>query len=56
MMKQIFILILAALCVLAGCATPLTTAVEKRDIQEIKALLDSGASINEPGGDPGLHR
>ena len=51
-MKQIFILILAALCVLAGCATPLTTAVEKRDIQEIKALLDSGANINEPGGDP----
>lgn len=51
-MKQIFILILAVLCVLAGCATPLTTAVEKRDIQEIKALLDSGANINEPGGDP----
>lgn len=52
MMKKSPMIILAVFFVLSGCATPLTSAVEKRDIQQIKTLLDSGEDINEPGGDP----
>lgn len=53
-MKKIFavILIFALAGSMAGCATPLTSAVKKHDLREINALLDSGANINEPGGDP----
>ncbi|MCX5853684.1 MAG: caspase family protein [Deltaproteobacteria bacterium] len=50
--KNALLLIIAAFCILSGCATPLTTAVEKRDTQQIKTLLDSGEDINEAGGDP----
>lgn len=41
-----------AFSLLAGCATPLTNAVSRGDIQQVKALLDSGAQIDEQGGDP----
>jgi hypothetical protein len=50
--KYALLLIIAAFCILSGCATPLTTAVEKRDTQQIKTLLDSGEDINKAGGDP----
>jgi len=50
--KNILAVILVILLALAGCATPLTTAVQNRDIKEINRLLDAGANINEPGGDP----
>ena len=49
---NILAVILIALLTLSGCATPLTTAVQNRDIREIHRLLDAGANINEPGGDP----
>jgi hypothetical protein len=51
--KNALLLIIAAFCIFSGCATPLTTAVEQRDLQQIKSLLDAGSNINEPGGDPG---
>ncbi|MFA4911011.1 MAG: ankyrin repeat domain-containing protein [Desulfobacteria bacterium] len=53
-MKGIFavILIFALAGSMAGCMTPLTNAVSRGDIQQVKALLDSGANIHEAGGDP----
>ncbi|TAN43855.1 MAG: peptidase C14 [Nitrospirae bacterium] len=53
-MRRIFlaILIIIACCLFAGCATPLTDAARSGDIQQVKALLDSGAQIDEQGGDP----
>jgi hypothetical protein len=51
-MKGIFavILIFALAGSMAGCATPLTSAVSRGDIQQVKTLLDSGAQIDEQGG------
>ena len=48
-MKKIvtFFSILAVLILLTGCATPLFQAVEKGDINGVKALLDQGADVNE---------
>ncbi|MBI4621583.1 MAG: caspase family protein [Desulfobacterales bacterium] len=53
-MKGIFavILIFALAGSMAGCATPLTNAVSRGDVQQVKTLLDSGAQIDEQGGDP----
>jgi hypothetical protein len=39
------ILLLAGL--LAGCATPLGSAIKDGDVRKVKALLDQGADINE---------
>ncbi|KAF0121333.1 MAG: polysaccharide deacetylase [bacterium] len=55
-MKGIFavILIFALAGSMVGCMTPLTDAARRGDIQQVKALLDSGANIHEAGGDPSL--
>jgi hypothetical protein len=51
-MKKIFaaIFIIFLLTLLAGCAGPLQRAATRDDIKTMKALLDSGADINESSG------
>ena len=54
-MKKIFAnILILALVMLAGCATPLMNAAKRGDLNAVEDLLNKGTDVNAEDGDTGL--